>query len=422
MTDALIYFTYTIIEYFIFWYTASVLIHKKPHITPRIIPGVLLVICMSIYSVFINNQFVSIILFIPLQVITLAYSQRMRLSEFIWMYVVEYIIITFCEVPVAFGLSFFRLDAGINSLFGSIFTFAIIVLICHFTPVTKLYSLYDNSSVKVKIIISNTSFLIAILTALYFRVSPDNFIDNMIMLAVYILIILFVNIEIAMTQYDLASKQKQLEAYKHYLPIVEDLIKEVRMRQHDYDNTIQAITSLAITCSTYEELSAAINDFTDHIIASNITSNLLKLNFKLAAGFIFSKCNEAQSAGKTLTVKIDNYILNTSVVEYDLIEMLGILIDNAIEATPEHSEAFIELSNRGEQSVFTIMNPSPVISDTSIKKIFSDGFSTKKRNDGRPHGIGLSRLSGMVRTYKGSIDASNRDIDGTNYICFRLIV
>ncbi len=28
-----------------------------------------------------------------------------------------------------------------------------------------------------------------------------------------------------MTQYDLASKQKQLEAYKHYLPIVEDLIK-----------------------------------------------------------------------------------------------------------------------------------------------------------------------------------------------------
>lgn len=421
MTDALIYFTYTIIEYFIFWYTASVLIHKKPHITPRIIPGVLLVICMSIYSVFINNQFVSIILFIPLQVITLAYSQRMRLSEFIWMYVVEYIIITFCEVPVAFGLSFFRLDAGINSLFGSIFTFAIIVLICHFTPVTKLYSLYDNSSVKVKIIISNTS-LIAILTALYFRVSPDNFIDNMIMLAVCILIILFVNIEIAMTQYDLASKQKQLEAYKHYLPIVEDLIKEVRMRQHDYDNTIQAITSLAITCSTYEELSAAINDFTDHIIASNITLNLLKLNFKLAAGFIFSKCNEAQSAGKTLTVKIDNYILNTSVVEYDLIEMLGILIDNAIEATPEHSEAFIELSNRGEQSVFTIMNLSPVISDTSIKKIFSDGFSTKKRNDGRPHGIGLSRLSGMVRTYKGSIDASNRDIDGTNYICFRLIV
>ena len=290
MTDALIYFTYTIIEYFIFWFTASVLIHKKPHITPRIIPGVLLVICMSIYSVFINNQFVSIILFIPLQVITLAYSQRMRLSEFIWMYVVEYIIITFCEVPVAFGLSFFRLDAGINSLFGSIFTFAIIVLICHFTPVTKLYSLYENSSVKVKIIISNTS-LIAILTALYFRVSPDNFIDNMIMLAVCILIILFVNIEIAMTQYDLASKQKQLEAYKHYLPIVEDLIKEVRMRQHDYDNTIQAITSLAITCSTYEELSAAINDFTDHIIASNITSNLLKLNFKLAAGFIFSKCN-----------------------------------------------------------------------------------------------------------------------------------
>lgn len=421
MTDTLIYFTYTIIEYAIFWYTASVFIHKKPHITPRIIPGVLLVICMSIYSFFVDNQFIAIMLFIPLQTITLAFSQNMRLSEFIWLYVVEYIIITFCEVPVAFVLSLFDLNSGMTSLVGSIFTFVIIILICRFTPVTKLYNLYNNSSVKVKIIISDTS-LIALLTALYFRVSPDNFINNMVILAVCILIILFVNIEIAMTQYDLASKQKQLETYKHYLPIVEDLIKEVRMRQHDYDNTIQAITSLTITCNTYDELAASINDFTDHINESNIPSNLLKLNFKLAAGFIFSKCNEALSAGKNLTVKIDNYILNTSVLEYDLIEMLGILIDNAIEATPEHGEAFLELSNSGEQSVFTVMNPSPAISDTAIKKIFSDGFSTKKRNDGRPHGIGLSRLSNMVRTYNGKIIVSNQDINGMNYVCFRITV
>ena len=122
----------------------------------------------------------------------------------------------------------------------------------------------------------------------------------MIMLAVCILIILFVNIEIAMTQYDLASKQKQLEAYKHYLPIVEDLIKEVRMRQHDYDNTIQAITSLAITCSTYEELSAAINDFTNHIIASNITSNLLKLNFKLLPVLFFPNAMKHNQPGRRL--------------------------------------------------------------------------------------------------------------------------
>ena len=123
---------------------------------------------------------------------------------------------------------------------------------------------------------------------------------------------------------------------------------------------IQALCALPLTCSTYEELAHALEQQSRTSFQNNVPIELLKLNYKLLAGFLYQKTVEAERKGITLSISIQNFALQTIVPEYELLEMTGILLDNAIEATAESE--IIKVSIDSYQAKVVLPYPIQVLS------------------------------------------------------------
>ena len=107
----------------------------------------------------------------------------------------------------------------------------------------------------------------------------------------------------------------------------------IRDRQHDIKNHINAIYSMIYTTNNYEDLVARQKQYCDFVLESGKeTQILLAADNPLIAGFLYQKEQEAKQQHIRVEYRLQKIIFPLLVSEYELIEMLGILLDNAIEA------------------------------------------------------------------------------------------
>ena len=189
--------------------------------------------------------------------------------------------------------------------------------------------------------------------------------------------------------------------------------------KHDFNNQMNAIRMLPYTYKDYDSLSDAIANYSTFLEEEFNESELLKINLPVVAGFIFSKIKEAEQKGRLISVKIKNRSLITPVPEYDLIRILGILIDNAIEATePGHTFSLI-LDSKNEHIRIQTKNEGGEISSELRKKMFVRGYSTKTSAEVRTsRGQGLPNLKELVDHYNGKIYLDNETFHEHTWICF----
>ena len=174
------------------------------------------------------------------------------------------------------------------------------------------------------------------------------------------------------------------------------------------------------TCPDYATLTAALEKYGNCLTVSEEDSALLKLNLKLVSGFLISKKAQAENQNKKLHIQNDVF-LQCTLPEYVLIEIMGILIDNALEATLENGEVFLKLQNRKKRIYLNIRNKGSVLSEKQREQIFRYGYTTKAVEKSR-HGLGLSRLNKLVNSYNGMLALSNEVSDNETYIVFELEV
>ena len=91
---------------------------------------------------------------------------------------------------------------------------------------------------------------------------------------------------------------------------------------------------------------------------------------KLVAGFLISKKNQAASQNKQLNVTLADDFIYSALPEYKLITVLGILIDNAVEATPVENTIFLDIASQNNQCYIKIGNPGPMITSDFLHNIF----------------------------------------------------
>lgn len=376
---------------------------------------------MASFRYMISNTLICSILFIPVQIIMLVVFYQAKIRDFVIIYALEYLIIIGClQSPVDLILSLLSAaNIYILNIICNIITLIFCMIIYLFVPLEKLQQFLDKQNFITKILTINSA-VIAVILALYFKSSDNIFYVNLFYILISILTIVIINILLISSRDRIDSQQKELDAYNCYMPIIEQLITEVRQRQHNHDNHIQAIKMLPTAYGTYEELCSALTDYAKHMITDNISSGLLKLNLKLVAGFLFSKCNEAEAHNKTLSIHVNNFQLTTTVPEYILIDLIGILTDNAIEAAPDGGAAHIYLDSINNKIMIKTSNPGPVVTPQFIDMITSSGYTTKNSTDGKPHGLGLPGLLTLIKKYGGELTIDNETIEHINYICFKL--
>ena len=80
---------------------------------------------------------------------------------------------------------------------------------------------------------------------------------NIKMIIVFILLltaIIWSTVDWKLTSNLIQNQEKELKLYQLYIQPMEELVKEIRARQHEFDNHINAILNMHLTVDNYEEL------------------------------------------------------------------------------------------------------------------------------------------------------------------------
>lgn len=218
----------------------------------------------------------------------------------------------------------------------------------------------------------------------------------------------------------LQRKEQELKIYKLYIKPLEELTKDIRARQHEFDNHMNAILNMHVTIDDYDELVAAQSTYAKEIYDDKARCNpaLLRISDKILAGFLYSKIISAPAY-----VRIDIQVLSreiiTSVSEHSLVEIIGTLTDNAFEAaTPELNDVEMILDAKGDKLIFMIKNQVRGLTMGDISRFFEKGYTTKKNREG--HGLGLYQAETIADRCGGEITVELLEQEGFQEICFRV--
>ena len=130
---------------------------------------------------------------------------------------------------------------------------------------------------------------------------------------------------------------------EQYVPIVEELISQVRARQHEFNNRMMAIEAVVTSADTLEEARKEVTALTGSIGISLNDRELLSCDSKMIAGMLFGKIKQAEAANRHIELSLHGLFKKTVTPETEWIEAIGILLDNAIEASPKGSTVFFSV-------------------------------------------------------------------------------
>lgn len=186
---------------------------------------------------------------------------------------------------------------------------------------------------------------------------------------------------------------------------------DMRSFRHDMKNIMQGLGGYIAT-KDIEGLSNMYNEFIlDYKKLENTKDfgELLKLNPAIY-NIINNKYLEAKKDNINISVEIYVDLNSLKIKTYELCRVLGILIDNAIEATRECENKQISIKfikdNYNNRSLVIIENPCKnTLLDLS--KLKEKGFTTKKEK--LFHGLGLWRVNQIVKKNENLRLSTTRD-------------
>ena len=218
----------------------------------------------------------------------------------------------------------------------------------------------------------------------------------------------------------LKRQEEELKIYKLYIHPLEELTKDIRARQYEFDNHMNAVLNMHVTIDNYDELVAAQSAYCKEIYEAKGVSTpaLLRISDKILAGFLYSKILGAPTYAKVEIQVLSQQII-TSVSEHNLVEILGTLVDNAFEAaTPQLPLVEMVLDSREDKLIFMIRNQVQGLTMGDISRFFQKGYTTKDNRECR--GLGLYQANMIAQQFGGEITVELTDGEESQEICFRV--
>ena len=305
-------------------------------------------------------------------------------------------------------------------LLGSRIAALCLIVVLEFTPLFGLiHQLVQRSDFTVLIVSANIAVLLmAVLSIISFDV--DRILSHLWVIIILILAVLLLDSILLFLHQRRMQEQKRIHMIEQYVPIVEELISQVRARQHEFNNRMMAIEAVVTSADTIEEARKEVTALTGSIGISLNDRELLSCDSKMIAGMLFGKIKQAEVANLHIELSLHGLFKKTVTPETEWIEAIGILLDNAIEASPKGSTIFLSSKKQGDFLELTVSNPAPPLSNTEFMALFGKGVTTKASRDG--HGFGLYNILRMTERYHGKILTRNESILNENYVVFGILM
>ena len=186
---------------------------------------------------------------------------------------------------------------------------------------------------------------------------------------------------------------------------LERLNSDLRAQRHDYLNHLQVVYGL-MELEEYDELKNYLAPIYKGMMK---TGKALKTKNPAVNALLRAKMEEAESKGIDFYVEVSSDLSGLKAEPWELCKVLANLMDNAItalEAIPSEKKLRVDIGEDRDSYRFSVANNGPAIPEELQESIFREGFTTKKESG---HGMGLSIVTQVLKTYKGTINLSSTE-------------
>lgn len=354
-------------------------------------------ICVALINYYDRDKF-KIVLTLPFLITSVKYIFDIKFDKALIYSVVSLAYLFIGELLTGILFSILPIDYNyiLKNIFGSALGSAIVLIftlpVMYIRPiktfVNNLSVKYENLSVLIFLVIGIGSFW-------YMNSHAIN--DSFEFLINLFVLFLFFLMAILYFKENMKSKEMS-DKYNELLSTVDTFEKELITKRkiiHDFKNQLIVINGYA---DNPEKLKAYLSEIIKD--QRNIPNSKLLLNVeKLPSGlkgliyYKFSNLDSNINVSIDIKNSLKKYESISPKLNKDCLKILGVFIDNAIEAVKNEKEKYINLEfiKQKEQIIITVRNTCT--SRVNIKDLTKNGFTTKGKN----HGYGLSLVSDIVR-------------------------
>ena len=219
------------------------------------------------------------------------------------------------------------------------------------------------------------------------------FIGAMVIIALAIIVITISFSIVRQIQYK--RNMQEIDNYYKYTLQIEKINNEMRKFRHDYVNILSTMSDFI----REDDMKGLRTYFNEEILPmqDSMQMNAIKINgienlkVREIKGLLTTKILQAQEKDITINIEVPDEIDHINMRKIDLSRIIGIILDNAIEASEKIEEeplirlAFIK--NEATSVTLIVMNKcEPDM--PRLHTLFQQNFSTKGKN----RGLGLSTL------------------------------
>lgn len=232
---------------------------------------------------------------------------------------------------------------------------------------------------------------------------------------IYIVIIIFVVVSFVYVIYNKFQIQAMEDKYNESMEYVlryEKIINEQGKKNHEYNNQLMVIKG-------YINKPERLSEYLDEVIGEHKTGQnytVKQLGFLPdggVKGLLYHKLSKMEDNNIKYYLYVDQNLKDKDIESFDLktyrdlTKLLGVFLDNAIDAAlkSEEKEIEVELKDKDDCLLLTISNTYD--KNTDINKVGKSGFTTK----GVGHGFGLSIVKDIAKTNSEIETFSSKESD-----------
>lgn len=253
-------------------------------------------------------------------------------------------------------------------------------------------NIFENLSKKNKLLLILSIFLILIILILqfYLIIFYSNSMPLIVSFVNILILIIYFTISICsiVNISKLEITKRDLESANHTVHSLTILHDQVRSFKHDFDNIVNSIGGYVVN----EDIQGLKKYYNQLLEECNKTNNLYALspqviNHPAIYHMLATKYYEAdqQNVQINLNVFLDLNEIEERMKIYDFTRILGILLDNAIDAAKECNNKILNVTFRKELSnnmIVVIIQNTYSNKDVNTEAIYQKGISSKENHSG----------------------------------------
>jgi len=395
------------------WLSSDILFEDKSKKDKK---GVFLVILSSLLVSIFNidkkagmTDFTKIIIVFIITILLNKSRYKIRISESIIGSVIVYANILMSEVVVQIILLILNqmIEIDLLNLKYTILTslmtdvIALMIMIILKRKYLKLYQKIQNiDSGLITTVL--TIFLVIIVVSGIIPLKRLEFGIDMLIVIILIVGFFIIGLYIIMERVEMEQIEGKYKQLSDYAKVNEGLLADYKMNNHENRNHLIVIDNMIPKSNkkVHEYIKSILdNENMDKYYFINELKNIPITELK---GFINYKLMEMLSKGIKLEINISEEIGKSKLRKLTLKEkdalynIVGVLLDNAYEASKESKEKEVILEMHKEKSIVVMMIANTYQGEVELDKISEYGYTTKGEN----HGTGLYIVEKMISKHQ----------------------